>query len=122
MATLREIRNQFVAALSNRYESSEAGELFWQSAEHLLGTSALQLRMAGESSDLTNTHQHGFENILADLQQGKPLQHIIKQAWFYGLPFEVNEHVLIPRPETEELVDLILRENNREGITLLDIG
>src|SRR5690606_2900493 len=122
MATLREIRNQFVAALSNHYDSSEASELFWQSAEHLLARPVLQLKMASESYDLSSSDQENFQNILSALQHGKPLQHITGQAWFYGLPFEVNEHVLIPRPETEELVDLILRGNNREGLALLDIG
>lgn len=122
MATLREIRNQFIATLSATYDRSEAGELFWQSAEHIFGQSALRLRMASDSNELSVSNQDSFEQILAALQEGKPLQHIIGRAWFYGLPFEVNEHVLIPRPETEELVDLILRENNNKPITLLDIG
>src|SRR5690554_6375838 len=122
MATLREIRNQFIAALSERYDSSEASELFWQSAEHLLGKSALQLRMTSESGEVSYSDQESLQKIQTALIKGKPLQHILGQAWFFGLSFQVNEHVLIPRPETEELVDLIIRENNKAPIKLLDIG
>ena len=115
MATLREIRNQFIATLSATYDRSEAGELFWQSAEHIFGQSALQLRMASDSNELSLSNQDSFEQILAALEQGKPLQHIIGRAWFYGLPFEVNEHVLIPRPETEELVDLVAGQSDLDA-------
>ncbi|MFT6745900.1 MAG: release factor glutamine methyltransferase [Glaciecola sp.] len=50
-----------------------------------------------------------------------PLAHVLEEQYFYGLKFKVNEHVLIPRPETEELVDLVIKEN--QGVkTVLDVG
>jgi len=55
------------------------------------------------------------------LKTGKPLQYILNQAWFYNLKFKVNESVLIPRPETEELVDLVIKEN-KSCKNFLDIG
>lgn len=60
--------------------------------------------------------------ILERLKQYEPIQYIIGKTEFFGLPFSVNENVLIPRPETEELVELILNENKESGLSLLDIG
>jgi release factor glutamine methyltransferase len=59
------------------------------------------------------------------LQKHEPIQYILGETEFYGLPFIVNADVLIPRPETEELVDLILRDiksEKKESLTVLDIG
>lgn len=52
----------------------------------------------------------------------EPLQHILGQSYFYKSVFKINQHTLIPRPETEELVDLIKNENPSHGLKLLDIG
>lgn len=60
--------------------------------------------------------------ILKRLMQYEPIQYIIEETEFFGLPFFVNQNVLIPRPETEELVELILKENKKSGLSLLDIG
>ena len=60
-----------------------------------------------------------FKQIIADLKTKKPIQYILGETEFYGLQFKVNEHTLIPRPETEELVEWILKE---EFSSALDIG
>jgi release factor glutamine methyltransferase len=52
----------------------------------------------------------------------EPLQYIIGETDFYNATFSVNKHVLIPRPETEELVDLILKDHSNEPLSVLDIG
>jgi release factor glutamine methyltransferase len=53
----------------------------------------------------------------------KPIQYILGHTEFYGLPFRVNSWVLIPRPETEELVDVVIREKkDRSSISLIDLG
>lgn len=57
-----------------------------------------------------------------DLKKHKPLAYILGEWEFYGLPFIVNEHTLIPRPETEELVQLIIKENELSNASILDIG
>ena len=60
-----------------------------------------------------------IKSIVSDLMTNKPLQYILGETEFYGLKFKVNKHTLIPRPETEELVDWILKE---EFSSVLDIG
>ena len=65
-----------------------------------------------------------WKNIIAELQLQKPIQYILGETEFFGLPFEVNSAVLIPRPETEELVDWILKNNSNSSnqLRILDIG
>lgn len=56
------------------------------------------------------------------LQKHEPIQYIVGYTYFHNHRFYVNEHVLIPRPETEELVDLIIRQNTYDAPTILDVG
>jgi release factor glutamine methyltransferase len=56
------------------------------------------------------------------LQKHEPIQYIIGETEFYGLPFQVNPSVLIPRPETEELVDIIINDFKEKSVRILDIG
>ena len=60
-----------------------------------------------------------IKRIISELKEDKPIQYILGEAEFYGLKFKVNKHTLIPRPETEELVDWILKEDFN---SILDIG
>ena len=60
-----------------------------------------------------------IKQIINELKENKPIQYILGEAEFYGLKFKVNKHTLIPRPETEELVDWILKEDFN---SVLDIG
>ena len=65
------------------------------------------------------------KNVLIELKNYRPIQYILNQAHFFGLIFTINEHVLIPRPETEELVFWILEDvksNENDNLKILDIG
>jgi release factor glutamine methyltransferase len=67
--------------------------------------------------------QTDFLSIKDRLLNGEPIQYITGFAWFYGIKFKVNPNVLIPRPETEELVEWVLETvSKRKGVRVLDIG
>jgi len=74
---------------------------------------------------MLSSEQHGrYEMAVRELLSGKPLQYVTGTAWFMGKEFEVNENVLIPRPETEELVEWVINDwkSREEKIDILDIG
>ncbi|PIC64686.1 protein-(glutamine-N5) methyltransferase, release factor-specific [Sporosarcina sp. P13] len=82
--------------------------------------------LASLNEKLSTEHYTVFWTYMNELVTGKPIQYILGEESFYGLPFEVNEHVLIPRPETEELVHYALERANKlfgdETIRVADIG
>jgi release factor glutamine methyltransferase len=75
---------------------------------------------------ITKKEEQPFFEALAHLKLQKPIQYIIGETEFYGLPFKVNEHTLIPRPETEELVSWVLDSHKESSIDyqfkIIDIG
>ena len=77
---------------------------------------------AGKDTTFSVNERKQLDDILVRLQKLEPIQYIIGTEEFYGLTFEVNKHVLIPRPETGELVDWIIREHKYGRVRILDIG
>lgn len=75
-----------------------------------------------QNREVTPEDQELLKDIMAELSQHRSPQYIVGQAYFRDLVLSVDERVLIPRPETEELVDLILAENSTQSLRLLDIG
>ena len=76
----------------------------------------------GKDTTFSVNERKQLDDILVRLQKLEPIQYIIGTEEFYGLTFEVNKHVLIPRPETGELVDWIIREHKYGRVRILDIG
>lgn len=76
----------------------------------------------GKDIKLSGKQQHTLSEILHRLLNHEPLQYITGNAPFYGYTFIVNSNVLIPRPETTELVDLIIKENQKPDLHVLDMG
>ena len=71
---------------------------------------------------LTEKERNTIIGVVSELKEHKPIQYILKETEFYGLLFRVNNNVLIPRPETEELVDWIIKENMDFNGSVLDGG
>jgi release factor glutamine methyltransferase len=107
--------------LTDLYTVSEADELLFKMMEHYLGYSRQQYQNASNEllnqSDLLKLYDAGKR-----LSTGEPYQYITGEGWFYHYPFKVNKSVLIPRPETEELTELIIKETVAKGLTILDVG
>lgn len=73
-------------------------------------------------NELSDAQVRKIKDIIERLQQHEPIQYILGKTEFYGMPFFVTPDVLIPRPETEELVEWIISENSIEKPVILDIG
>ena len=80
--------------------------------------------LADKIISIRTEDEEKFNRAIRQIKNNEPIQYITGKADFYGLEFKVNPSVLIPRPETEELVDLIINENKvqQKGLNLLDIG
>jgi len=114
--TYRHLINE-LAIIYNERESQSIAKLLIEAA----GFSDLQVSLE-PSLVLTNDQYTFLKAILNEIIQGRPVQYVLGKTDFYGVSFIVNEDVLIPRPETEEMVDLIIKENNKENPAILDIG
>lgn len=120
---LSELKISFVEALQEHYPPQEINSFFYWLTQEYLDLSRLQVALAGDKQlDAEAIKQ--FEQATKRLQAFEPIQYIVGKTQFYGLEFQVNPHVLIPRPETEELVDWVLQESSedKKPLRILDIG
>jgi len=92
--------------------------------ENILGLTKTAI-LAEESVNLNQAIRNRLDEIVARINRFEPVQYILGESFFYGRSFKVNPAVLIPRPETEELVRLVInfvRNSNRRNYRVLDIG
>lgn len=117
--THQEIRQTFNDELVKRYSPQESDALFFTLWKHNTGKQRLSFN---ESRNQEVTKADLWAEQLKRLKQGEPIQYITQTASFLGLDLRVTPDVLIPRPETEELVSLMLAENERGSKMVLDVG
>lgn len=117
---LSRLLHHFKEELKDVYEEEEVKSIFFISVEHLLQLRRSQLMLNWEKEPEGETLTL-FLTILEGLKTHKPIQYLLGEAFFYGSVFKVNEAVLIPRPETEELVDWILEEKT-PAPSVIDFG
>jgi len=120
--TIKEYRTYFLEKLTPIYDAMEAESFFAITLGELKGWKRVDLAL-NPDAEFSSEEIEKWNSVLVELEQQKPIQYIFGKAHFYGLELEVNENTLIPRPETEELVDWIVKENEFKGrIKILDIG
>ncbi|MEP0212141.1 MAG: peptide chain release factor N(5)-glutamine methyltransferase [Cellulophaga sp.] len=119
---LKEIKKIFHIELDAMYPVEEVDSFFYMTIEHYLKLERFILAM--QPDYVVKKEEEGvLFSTIEQLKKNVPIQYIFKTAHFMGLDFNVNSNVLIPRPETEELVSWILSEVDiNQEITILDIG
>ena len=118
--TLQDFKLKMISELSSIYEMDELNSILNLLAEDYLKIPRSKILLADEI-DLDESNQTLFLSALYRLKTHEPIQYVLGKTTFMDLEFKVNSSVLIPRPETEELVRLILKED-LDGKEILDIG
>ena len=121
--SLLEIKVFLKQKLSSKIDAVELTSLIGMLIEAVTGWNRMQ-QIVNVNTELTKEQQMQVELYAEQLLSGKPIQYILEKAWFMGNDFMVNEHVLIPRPETEELVEWIISYASimNKPLSILDIG
>jgi release factor glutamine methyltransferase len=123
---VNEVRQWFREELSSLYEADELDEILFLVMEEVMpATIRTKTDLIIKKNEIiSDSEQKRLEKIISELKLNKPVQYILGYAWFDGMKLFVNESVLIPRPETEELVASIISQisNLKHPISILDIG
>lgn len=119
--TIQEAHNRLLFQLYHIYDNAEAGNIADWVMEHLTGWKRID-RILNKEVKMSAFMQAQLEKYILELNNHRPVQYVLNEAWFCGMKFYVDENVLIPRPETEELVEWIVNDLKGRDISILDIG
>jgi len=124
--TIHEAQQQLLLQLYHIYDDREAASITDWVMEHITEWKKID-RILNKNVKLSLPKLQDLEKITEQLMQHKPVHYILNQAWFHGMKLYVDENVLIPRPETEELVSWMLEEVGDwklevGGLRVLDVG
>ena len=122
---LSQLKIKFLNLLKDEYPAQEVSSFFNLLIESYLGMNRLDFALK-PGKEISLEEKEKFESAIHGLSLHEPIQYIIGETEFFGLKFKVNKNVLIPRPETEELVQWILDDvgeaKNPQNLKILDIG
>jgi len=124
--TISAFKKYFKTELSELYNDSESAFLCSVFIQKITGLDSFHQRRLADQELLIDDEKQLIQAV-SDLKTGRPYQQILGETEFYGMVFFVDENVLIPRPETEELLEMAIHtlqnsELNIQGIKILDIG
>jgi release factor glutamine methyltransferase len=117
---MKELISEIQQELSGLYSNAEIRSLIFMITEKICGIDRQSIFL-GKDIKFSSDEKMKIREIVALLKQNMPVQYVLGETYFYGLKFKVDKNVLIPRPETEELVELIIK-NEKTPSTILDIG
>jgi release factor glutamine methyltransferase len=133
---LNALKTYFINSLKGYYPNEEIASFFFIATEFYLGYKRIDVSL--NANEVVSSESYNqFQDLMEQLKTYKPIQYILGETDFFGLSFKVSESVLIPRPETEELVDWIIKchselacteqsrsveESKDKQIKILDIG
>lgn len=121
--TMQEATYFILHQLRTIYDEGEASQITDWVMEHLTGSKKTE-RMLYKNAAITTDEEIVLQQHIKKLLQYEPVQYVLNEAWFFGLRLYVDKNVLIPRPETEELVEWIITNCNFpvSDLKMLDIG
>ena len=133
--TIKQYRAHFNKSIKHLYPTSEIDSFFFLILEEYIGFKRIDIVLKSDFY-IDQKSLNLMQIATKQLEQEIPIQYIIGKTEFFGLPFNINKEVLIPRPETEELVEQVIKEvsliktyktasneaTNEKQITILDIG
>ncbi|ULQ56701.1 peptide chain release factor N(5)-glutamine methyltransferase [Flavihumibacter rivuli] len=120
---IKEAYDQLRFSLDKIYPEKESMLITGMLMEKITGLTEMDMRK-NASKALTNPQIIRFQTWQSELTNHRPIQYVLNEAWFWKYPFKVDERVLIPRPETEELVEWVIKDEKgaHPNPCILDIG
>lgn len=119
--SIKKVISEIKSELSELYPSKEIDSFAFLIFEQVMGMSRTQLLLS-DDKEINDATFVKIVNIINELKAYKPIQYILGETEFYDLRFKVFEDILIPRPETEELVEWIIKDHTNRSLKILDIG
>lgn len=119
--SIKKVISYIKSELKTLYPKNEIDSLIFLIFEHIAGISRMQLLLSYDHI-ITDETMLKLIHVVNELKRYKPIQYILGETEFYDLRFKVFDNVLIPRPETEELVDWIIKDHSNASVKILDIG
>ncbi len=122
--TLNEARTVLTRELTTIYDNDELKNVIDLVLEHITKMPRME-QVKIKLAYLTCTQLESIDAITERLKRNEPVQYVLGEVWFAGRKFKVNKNVLIPRPETEELVNWVLKESQKPKVksqNILDVG